>query len=190
MSTLSTTATRGRRVPARGEPLSPRSCHVCIEERLRCVCESETSPDWLWLGRGHLMHSVNTGTLDANPSLNQPLSGAVRGRHRTEGTRTGGPDFNFHTQGWNCVKLSAGQSERRSLICKCSVITGTSAAAGRSRCAVVASRSTTKQHSPNFADNTLLTLTHRSCAFGFVSGKKSHLLLLIFSCVLERSGCV
>lgn len=39
------------------------SCHVRTEDRLGYMCEYKTSPDWLRFRRGHLMHSVNTATL-------------------------------------------------------------------------------------------------------------------------------
>ncbi|KAK2919780.1 hypothetical protein Q8A73_001984 [Channa argus] len=65
-----------------GQQLS-HSCHVCIENRLRSMCESKTPPDWLWPERGHLMRSVNTGISRMNTRFNQVPSDAGWGRHRT-----------------------------------------------------------------------------------------------------------
>lgn len=52
--------------------LSVSDC-VCVRAWLcacvrACVRQSKTSPDWLRLQRGHLMHSVNRRTLDMYPS--------------------------------------------------------------------------------------------------------------------------
>lgn len=40
------------------------------------MCECKTSPDWLWLRRGHLMRSVNKATLQLITWSNQQLSWA------------------------------------------------------------------------------------------------------------------
>lgn len=68
-------ATRGPHVPA-VERSAPTHVLSALWRDSACMCESETSPDWLWLARGHLMHCVNTGTLRTKPRLNHPPTGA------------------------------------------------------------------------------------------------------------------
>lgn len=63
------------------------------------MCESKTSPDWLWLVRGHLMHSVNIGTLRMNPGFNQPRSGVVGGGAVPKALALGEPVFKFAPKG-------------------------------------------------------------------------------------------
>lgn len=53
-----------------------RGVRACARARVY-VCQSKSSPDWLRLQRGHLMHSVNRRTLDMYPSSGRRSSAAL-----------------------------------------------------------------------------------------------------------------
>ena len=81
-------------------------------------------------GRGHLMHSVNRQTFRPDARFNRQLRGADRGPGpRRESRCRGGRLLGLNRGGERCGDPAAVQSQGSSVICKCGVITVTSAAA-------------------------------------------------------------